>query len=236
VTAQLTMRARMPSISFIVARSYPGNVIGYKNALPWHLRSDLKNFRKITTNHVIIMGRKTHVSIGKALPNRTNLVMTRSEILANRHEIDVDSDTDLIFTNTYEDTLFVADVVSICRGNGDIFIIGGGTMYELFGRFVNRVFLTQVIANVQGDAFFNMEFDRKEWKTVSEESFAKEEGINDYPFMFSVLERRERQYRHKLIKNFMTEIEIKRSWIKKNLDMNRPKFEKYFQENLELDV
>jgi dihydrofolate reductase len=171
----------MPSISFIVARSYPRNVIGYRNSLPWHLSTDLRNFRKITTNHVIVMGRKTHASIGRALPNRTNIVMTRSTVLTNYEKIDVAAGTQLIFTNTYEDTLFIADVISICRENDDIFIIGGQTMFELFGQFVNKVYLTQVIAEVKGDSFFNMEFDRKEWKTLSEDSVPKNEGIDDYP-------------------------------------------------------
>ena len=226
----------MPSISFIVARSFPGNVIGYNNALPWHLGTDLRNFRKITTSHVIVMGRKTHTSIGRALPNRTNIVMTRSAVLANREEIDVEAETQLIFTNTYEDTLFVADVVSICRNKGDIFIVGGQTMFHLFGPFVNKVYLTQVIADVKGDSFFEMEFDAKIWKTAFEDSIGRQEGVNDYPYMYSILERRQRQYRYKFVQNFMTELEMKRNWIERNLDRNRINIEKYFHENLELDL
>src|SRR5580698_8404603 len=126
----------MPSISFIVARSFPGMVIGYNNNLPWHLRTDLQNFRKITTGHVIIMGRNTHQSIGRALPNRSNIVMTKSWQGPNTYSIDVEAETQLIYTNNIGDTLFFSDVITICRGKKDIFVIGGQTMYELFGNLV----------------------------------------------------------------------------------------------------
>src|SRR5277367_4878327 len=115
----------MPSISFIVARSFPGKVIGYKNALPWHLGTDLKRFREITTNHVIIMGNKTHVSIGRLLPRRANIVLTRASAVTNFSEIDVDSETQLVHVNQLEEALFIADIISICKGMKDIFIIGG---------------------------------------------------------------------------------------------------------------
>ena len=123
----MAQQAKMPSISFIVARSYPGNVIGFQNQLPWHLQTDLKRFRKITSGHVIVMGRKTHESIGKMLPKRTNIVLTSKRSPINSRLIDIELDTQLIFTNNIEETLFVADVISICKELVDIFVIGGQT-------------------------------------------------------------------------------------------------------------
>jgi dihydrofolate reductase len=68
----------LPSISYVVARSVPGYVIGTENRLPWRLHSDLKRFKEITYGHPIIMGRKTHLSIGRPLPGRTNIVLSRA--------------------------------------------------------------------------------------------------------------------------------------------------------------
>src|SRR5277367_3957552 len=130
-------RVRLPSISFIVARSYPGNVIGYKNKLPWHLKSDLKRFREITMDHVIIMGRTTFESIGRVLPRRTNVVMSRNSLYQNENGQIIDEETNLYVTATFEDALFYSDVVSILREKKDIFVIGGSMLYDLFAPFVN---------------------------------------------------------------------------------------------------
>ncbi|MGI9464727.1 MAG: dihydrofolate reductase, partial [Aestuariivirgaceae bacterium] len=92
-------RVTMPSISFIVARSYPGNVIGCENELPWSLKTDLKNFRTITTGHVVVMGRKTLESIGKPLPNRTNVVLSREESKKSNG---------VYWAGNVEDALFIA--------------------------------------------------------------------------------------------------------------------------------
>src|SRR5277367_244237 len=140
----MSNRVRLPSISFIVARSYPGNVIGYKNRLPWHLKSDLRRFRQITTGHAIILGRATFDSIGRVLPNRTNVVLSKNPRHANVEGLAIDEETNLYWTSTREDALHYADLVSIIRGKHDIFIIGGQTMYTLFHDLVNKVYLTQV--------------------------------------------------------------------------------------------
>ncbi len=226
----------MPSISFIVARSYPGNVIGYKNALPWHLGSDMKRFREITTGHVIIMGRNTHHSIGRTLPKRINIVLTTNPMPSNNSTIDVDAETQLIFTNTREETLFVADIISICRGSKDIFVIGGQHMYELFGKFVNKVYLTQVSADVKGDAFFERKFDPREWRTIEEIAVSKTEGIDDYNYLFSILSRRERNSRYAFVREFLTELDSKKLWLASNINKHRGDITKYIHENLELDV
>jgi dihydrofolate reductase len=226
--------ARMPSISFVVARSYPGNVIGNKNALPWHIRSDLKRFRKITSSHVVIMGRNTYESIGKPLPNRTNVVVTRSAHLANTAGFDFYSDTQLIFTNTREDTLFFADVISICHEYKDIFVIGGQGMYELFGDLVNKVYLTEVTADVSGDAFFPMKFPAKAWKTL-EETYVGRSEHDEFPHKFTIYQRRDRKSRSKFVGQFMTEIEQKKAWIKNNIEEVKRKVSNYVSEAIELD-
>src|SRR5208337_621034 len=105
--AGMASRVRLPSISLIVARSYPGNVIGYKNKLPWHLNSDLRRFREITIGHVVIMGRNTFNSIGRPLPNRTNIVLTRDTSFVNSLSINFGEETQLCWSNTFEDSLLI---------------------------------------------------------------------------------------------------------------------------------
>jgi dihydrofolate reductase len=231
--------ARMPSISFVVARSYPGNVIGHKNALPWHIRSDLKRFRQITTGHVVVMGRNTYESIGRPLPNRTNIVVTRSPYYTNSPGIDFYSDTQVLFTTSLEDTLFFADIISICHEDRDIFVIGGQGMYELFGDLVNKVYLTEVIAEVDGDAFFPMKFPAKAWKTLEETYVGRSDG-DDYGYKFAIYQRRDRRNRYKFVRQFMTDIEQKRAWIKNNVEDVKHKISQYVStsasEDLKLDL
>ena len=227
--------ARMPSISFVVARSFPGNVIGNKNALPWHIRSDLKRFRQLTTGHVVVMGRNTYESIARPLPNRTNIVVTKSTHLANSSDLDFYSDTQLLFANTLEDTLFLADIISICHEDKDIFVIGGQGMYELFGDLVNKVYLTEVIAEVEGDAFFPMKFPAKIWKTLDENYVGRSES-DEYPHKFTIYQRRDRRNRYKFVRQFMTEIEQKRAWIKNNFEDVKRKVSRYVSEDMKLDL
>ena len=236
VSSLKSERARMPSLSFIVARSYPGNVIGDNNRLPWHLKTDLKRFREITTGHVVIMGRATHLSIGRTLPNRTNIVLTRDPSRPNNNEINFDSDAQLLFINTFEEALFTADVISICREKKDIFVIGGQTMYELFGEFVNRVYLTEIFAEIEGDAFFKMNFSTRQWRTVEEIDVSRKEGIDDYNYRFSIKNRIDRKSRDKFVSEFLTEIQKRNDWLKNKVKHDRSKLNKYVQDNLVLEV
>src|SRR6266852_4875040 len=116
----------MPSLSFIVARSRPRNVIGCDNKLPWHLKSDLTRFKKITMGHVIIMGRKTFQSIGRVLPGRTNLVLSRHSPEVEQRTIWSLNETNLLWSKSREEALFLADFISIAREKSDFFVIGGG--------------------------------------------------------------------------------------------------------------
>lgn len=224
----------MPSISFIVARSLPGDVIGYKNKLPWRLKSDLRRFREITTGHVVIMGRATFESIGRPLPNRTNIVLSRNPALANRGVINFDEGTQLIWANTPEDALLVADIISICRQKKDIFVIGGETVYALFGDLVNKVFLTEVFANVPGDSHFKANFPQKQWKLISEQDFSKNFEGDDYSYRFSVYERKDRRNRYEFVSRFFAGRVEKNEWLSGQVRTNKSKLLEYIQDNLDL--
>jgi dihydrofolate reductase len=230
---EMAKRVKMPSVSYIVARSYPGNVIGYKNKLPWHISSDLKNFRKMTSGHAVIMGRSTFESIGRALPNRANIVMSKTPPLLNITNLAFDNQTQLYWTGEKEDALFAADILSIIRGNDDIFIIGGQTMYELFGPIVNKVYLTQVFADVTGDAHFAMEFNNEEWRCRSEEEHGKNYEGDEYPYRFSIYERKIKIHRYKLLAQIFGNQSEKIKWIESQVQLDKKIIENYVQENLE---
>ena len=195
-------RVRLPSISLIVARSYPGNVIGYNNSLPWHIKTDLKRFKRLTTGHAVIMGRSTFESIGHPLPNRSNIVMSKNPPLTNTKWLQFDDVTQLYWTDRQEDALFVADIISIWRGVDDIFVVGGEKMYDLFDKLVNKVYLTDVFTEVRGDAFFTKTFDKRDWKYLSEQDFPRNYEGDEVSHRFSIYERRERQFRYEFLTSF----------------------------------
>jgi dihydrofolate reductase len=226
----------MPSISTIVARSYPGNAIGYKNKLPWQMKSDLKRFRDITSGHVVIMGRTTFYSIGRALPNRTNIVLTRDSSLINNGTISYNEDTQLCWSNSFENALLVADIVSICRQKKDIFVIGGNYIFDMFEKFVNRVFLTEVFANVVGDAFFLREFPIKDWKVKDEKEFKKNEVGDQYDSRFSIYERKIINNRFEPVERFFTEQVHKNQWLDSQIKKNMSEIKRYGHDNLVFDL
>jgi dihydrofolate reductase len=233
---RMSNRAKMPSISTIVARSYPGNVIGYKNQLPWRLKSDLKRFREITTGHVVIMGRNTFLSIGKPLPNRTNIILTRDSSFVNDIRIGFNEETQLCWSNTIEDSLLIADVVSICRQKNQIFVIGGNYMFKLFDEYVNRVFLTEVFADVIGDAYFTKTFPPSEWKIKEETDYKKNEITDQYDYRFSIYDRKIRKPRYDSLARFFTDRVMKDHWLSGQVKKNIARIADYGRENLELDV
>jgi len=208
----VTARVRYPNISFITARSHPGNVIGVENRLPWRMRSDLRRFRETTTGHAVIMGRRTFESIGKILPNRVNIVMSR-ELSPNSNEsILIQKDEGLLFASNRDSALFAADLYSIINDKADIFIIGGENVYTSFEPLVNKVHLTMIFADVKGDAFFNMQFPNKEWKTITEEDSSKSD-FDQYPSRYILYERRERRYRYRFLRAFYTDQLSKQEWV-----------------------
>ncbi|MEK7461204.1 MAG: dihydrofolate reductase [Patescibacteria group bacterium] len=129
----------MNPLIFMVAAVDENNVIGVDNNLPWQLPDDLRHFRTLTENKPIIMGRKTFASIGRALPNRKNIVMTRD------HDLDVEGVT---VVHSLEEALKATD------GAAEVAIIGGGHIFALFLPLADRIYLTRVKTSVQGDVFF----------------------------------------------------------------------------------
>ena len=144
----------MSFLSIIVAKSR-NNVIGSEGNLPWHIPEDLKKFKSITMGKPIIMGRSTFESIGKALPGRKNIVMTRDK------EYQADG---ISVAHNLEEALI------LCEQAREIMIIGGGEIYKLFFGMVNRLYLTNVEKYIDGDVFFP-EIDLSKWNVIKKEEF-----------------------------------------------------------------
>lgn len=176
----------MPSATSIVARSYPDHIIGIENELPWHLGTDLRHFRRRTEGHAIIMGRKTFESIGRPLPKRENIVLSRSPI-ENRGGVK--------WARDVETALLMADVYSICNFKKQFFVIGGENIYSVFMNYINKVYLTEVFSRVNGDAKFDWEFEREEWRYYKEREFPKSD-IDDHPFRITTLVRLRPRHRY----------------------------------------
>jgi dihydrofolate reductase len=196
----------MPSASFVVARSNPGNIIGCENALPWKLKTDLQRFRNLTSGHAVIMGRKTLESIGRPLPNRKNIVVSRSQPVAT---------AGVDWVKSVEDAVFLADYYSICRNKDDFFVIGGDQIYRSFldKNLYNRIYLTEVFSNdIKGDAYFHYEFDGRIWKTEEEIDFRKSD-IDQYPFRFTTYAKKSKYVRYRPYADFLTEITSSSSWL-----------------------
>lgn len=136
-------------VSMIVAAS-TNNVIGVDGGLPWHISEDLRRFKALTMGKPMIMGRKTYESIGRALPGRRSIVITRNlEFSAPDCEI-VESPQ---------------DAIQAAGDTPDVMIIGGGNIYEQMLPLCNRIYLTRVHAEIDGDTFFP-QLDENQWKEI----------------------------------------------------------------------
>jgi len=160
------------------------------------------------------MGRKTFISIGKPLPNRTNIVLSREESLSNAAPITFDEQHQVYNVSSKEAALYLADLYSIVSGQNSFFIIGGEEIFNLFSanKLVDRVYLTEIFAEITGDAFFKLRFPKKEWKAIEAEHLTAKEG-DDYDSQFVVYERRERRYRDRYLSSFYKESFAKIEWI-----------------------
>jgi dihydrofolate reductase len=151
----------------LIAAASENNVIGKDNKLIWHLSDDLKHFKDLTKGHVVIMGRKTFESMPKALPNRTNIIITRkTDYMAK----------DAIVVNSLNQALEKA------VGDNQPFIIGGGEIYSLAIKIADRIELTRVHTELEGDAYFP-EIDHNIWEEVSRERRLKDQK-HYYDFSF----------------------------------------------------
>ena len=145
-------------LSIVVAAS-ENNVIGRDNDMPWKLSTDLKRFKAITLGKPVIMGRKTWESIGRPLPGRPNLVVTR----------DVAFKADgAIIVGSLEEAIELGRKLATELSVDEVCIIGGGKIYAQALPFADRVYLTRVLATIDGDTFFP-ELDSKIWKEISSE-------------------------------------------------------------------
>lgn len=162
-------------VSAIVAVAKNG-VIGKGNQIPWYLPADLQYFKRTTLNHHIIMGRKSFLSIGRPLPHRTNVVVTR-------------------------DPFFVANGCSVARsiqealemaydnGDSEVFIIGGGQIYKDSLPFWDKLYLTEVDIEVPDGEVFFPALDYSEWTLISEDEYPAD-NKNEYDYTFKVFEKK----------------------------------------------
>ena len=149
-------------------------VIGHQNQIPWYLPADLKYFKKVTTGHHVIMGRKSFESIGRPLPNRTNVVITRDLFFVA---------TGCTVVHSLEEALTLADA----NGETEAFIIGGGEIYRQSWPYLDRIYLTEVEVEPEGSVYFP-KMDETEWRENSSEAYPADEK-NEFAYKFRVLER-----------------------------------------------
>jgi len=160
----------------IIAAMGKNRELGFEGAIPWHLPDDLKRFKQITRGHAVIMGRKTFQSIGKPLPERENIVITRQGGY---------SAPGCVVAASMEEALRDAS-----RDN-ESFIIGGAEIYKLGLPYADRLYLTVVDVAVPADTFFP-EFDESEWSIAKMEPHPADEK-HPYPFVFEVYDRIKKQ-------------------------------------------
>jgi dihydrofolate reductase len=160
------------TVSLVVAAS-TNNVIGRDGELPWHLPDDLRHFKRITTGKPVIMGRKTFESIGRPLPDRQNIVMTRDPDYAAEG-------CDVVAS--------VAEAMDVAGDADEVMVIGGGQVYRDFLPRADRIYMTRVQAEVQGETRFP-KIEGNTWRLVSAEHHAADER-HEYDFEMMVFERR----------------------------------------------
>lgn len=158
--------------SIIVAKG-KNNVIGKDNQLLWRLSADLKRFKAITMGHTIIMGRKTFESIGKALPGRKTIIITRNKDFQIDGCLSVSS---------------IAEAYEKCKADTEVFVIGGAEIYKQTILDISKLYITEVDIDIDGDAFFPI-VTHSEWNELSRESFTIDEK-NEHDYSFINLERK----------------------------------------------
>ena len=156
-------------LSIIVAKA-KNNIIGKDNNMVWHLPGDLKHFKKLTTGHTIIMGRKTFESLGKPLPNRKHIIFSQNpDFKVNDENVEV-----------IHSLLQIQDLI---EGKEEAFVIGGAMIYNFLMPYVKKMYVTEIEKDFDGDTFFPS-IDDEVWKEVSREKGLKDENNNlDYYFV-----------------------------------------------------
>ena len=161
-------------LSIIVAKA-KNNVIGKDNKLIWHLSDDLKRFKKLTTGHTIIMGRKTFDSLGRVLPNRKHIVFTQNpDFKVNDENVEV--------------VHSMLQIQEYIENDEEAFVIGGAVIYNLLMPYVKKMYITEIDKEFDGDVFFPR-IDEEKWKEVSREK-GPEDAENDFTYTYVTYEKR----------------------------------------------
>lgn len=163
-----------PRISIISALA-SNRVIGIGNTLPWRLPEDLKRFKALTMGHHIIMGRKTYESIGKPLPGRTTVIITRGNYPA---------------TEGVKIAHSLNEAMAVCAGDEEIFFVGGAEIYTQALPLADRLYLTEIQSEVDGDAWFP-EFDRAGWRELARD--IRRDEVNGLEYHFVIYDRQSRR-------------------------------------------
>lgn len=158
-------------ISLIAALAVD-RVIGLENAMPWHLPADLAWFKRNTLNKPVVMGRKTYASLGQPLPGRRNIVLSR-------HPADDDR---VMWVSS------VTEALTAAGESDEIMVIGGGDIYQQFLPRANRLYLTHIDAELDGDTYFP-DYEPDQWQSVFSE-FHDADEKNSHSFCFEILDRR----------------------------------------------
>lgn len=165
-----------PRLSVIAAIAR-NRVIGNNNAIPWHLPQDLKRFKELTLGHPLIMGRKTYESIGRLLPGRTSIIITRR----GGYEV-----PGALIVKSIGEALGVCSQTKSGEGENlaqvnECFVIGGADIFQQMLPLCERLYMTEIQRDFEGDAYFP-EFDRNDWREVSREEHVDDDGL-EYHFL-----------------------------------------------------
>jgi dihydrofolate reductase len=164
-------------ISLIVAME-ENNGIGKGGSMPWHLSTDLKRFKSLTMGHHMVMGRKTYEAVGRPLPGRTTIIVTRDPYYLR------DTPAERLFSAP---SLASALEMAKASGETEVFVIGGGEMFRQVMALANRIYLTRVHASLKCDTFFP-QIEAGEWEVVEQEDFPAS-SQDQYATTFQVLDR-----------------------------------------------
>ncbi|ACS51579.1 dihydrofolate reductase [Bartonella grahamii] len=163
----------------LIAAVAENGVIGREGAMPWHLSTDLQRFKALTFGNPIIMGRKTWDSLGRPLPGRTNIVITRNCAFTAEGAV---------IAHSLSQACSIAKNVASQNGADAVFIIGGGEIFQQGLYMADKIFLTEVLASIEGDSFFPV-FDKEKWTIVETQDIPKGEK-DSHPTRFVVYERK----------------------------------------------
>ncbi|ABM45312.1 hypothetical protein X471_00135 [Bartonella bacilliformis str. Heidi Mejia] len=163
---------------YLIAAVAQNGVIGREGQMPWHLSTDLKRFKALTLGKPVIMGRKTWDSLGRPLPGRTNIVITRNRTFTAEGAV---------VTGSLSHAHDIAQKVASQSGADAVFIIGGGEIFKEGLHIADKIFFTEILASIEGDSFFPV-FDKENW-TIVETQYIPEQDKDSHPTRFVIYER-----------------------------------------------